>query len=89
MFISQVFQIDTDMNHAIFKGGVEEYTDYMVEYDQVVICTGSRPRKLPVKGAPTFKKDVFYLRTPDDANNIASRAKDSRVVVVGTSFIGK
>lgn len=77
------------MNHAIFKGGVEEYTDYTVEYDQAVICTGSRPIKLAVRGAPTFKKDVFYLRTPDDANNIATRAKDRHVVVVGTSYIGK
>ena len=71
----------------VFKGG--EYTDYTVEYDQVSICTGSRPTRLAVRGAPTFKKDVFYLRTPEDANNIATRAKNSNVVIVGTSFIGE
>ena len=71
----------------VFRGG--EYDDYTIEYDQATICTGSRPVKLDKPGVETFTNDVLYLRTPKEANNIASRAKDKNVVIVGSSFIGQ
>ena len=71
----------------VFRGG--EYDDYTIEYDQATICTGSRPVKLDKPGVETFTNDVLYLRTPKEANNIASRAKDKNVVIVGSSFIGE
>lgn len=86
-FPCQAFSIDTEMNHMVFRGG--EYTDYTIEYDQAMICTGSRPIKLDKPGTDTFTNDILYLRTPHEANNIATRAKDKNVVVVGSSFIGK
>nr|CAB3220714.1 apoptosis-inducing factor 3-like [Phallusia mammillata] len=58
-----------------------------VTYDKLVIATGGQPRTL----APTpgwNLKNIFVLRTPDDANAIAKASKDRQVVVVGSSFIG-
>ena len=71
----------------VFKG--REWTDYTVEYDQAVICTGSRPVPLDKPGVSTFPNNVFYLRTPDDGNTIANKAKGKNVVIVGSSFIGE
>ena len=45
-----------------------------------------RPRSLPVPG---FEGNVLLLRDPTQANAIASTAEGKRVVVIGTSFIGK
>jgi len=83
----QAFSVDTDMNHMVFRG--REWTDYTVEYDQAAICTGSRPITLDKPGTNTFSKDVFYLRTPTEANEIANKSKGKNVVIVGSSFIGK
>uniref|UniRef100_H2Z8R6 Rieske domain-containing protein n=1 Tax=Ciona savignyi TaxID=51511 RepID=H2Z8R6_CIOSA len=47
---------------------------------------GGRPRTLPIPGWDL--KNVFVLRTPDDANAIAKMAKDKKVVICGASFIG-
>ena len=33
--------------------------------------------------------NVFYLRTPEDANSIATLANNKNAVIVGTSFVGK
>jgi len=37
MTTMECFSLDTEMNHATFKGTFEgvDYTDYVVEYDQV------------------------------------------------------
>lgn len=34
-------------------------------------------------------KNVFHLRTPEDANSIASLANNKNAVIVGTSFVGE
>jgi len=34
-------------------------------------------------------KNVFYLRTYQDAANIATNSKDKNVVLIGSSFIGE
>ncbi|KAF6029297.1 hypothetical protein EB796_012392 [Bugula neritina] len=61
------------MNHTVFRG--IEWMDYTVEYDQAAICTGSKPITLDKPGTNTFSKDVFYLRTPAEANKIANKSK--------------
>ena len=45
-----------------------------------------RPRSLPVPG---FEGNVLLLRDPAQANAIATMAEGKRVIVIGTSFIGK
>ena len=44
------------------------------------------PRVLPIPGVDL--KNVFSLRTPDDANAIAKAAAGKNVVIIGSSFIG-
>ena len=59
----------------------------MVEFEQLIIATGLRPRRLTELGRPT--KGVHAIRTLDDA--IALRAElvpGARVVVYGAGFIG-
>lgn len=33
--------------------------------------------------------NVFHLRTPEDANNIAKLSNNKNAVIVGTSFVGE
>lgn len=54
-------------------------------YDKVFCGTGVYPRRFYLPGADL--KNIFYVRTHHDANNIANLAKDKNVVLVGTSFI--
>jgi apoptosis-inducing factor 3 len=57
-----------------------------LKYDKLLIATGSVPRKLGVPGSEL--KNVFYLRSYDDADNIIETAKSSKkAVVIGASFI--
>uniref|UniRef100_A0A673NHG5 Apoptosis-inducing factor 3-like n=1 Tax=Sinocyclocheilus rhinocerous TaxID=307959 RepID=A0A673NHG5_9TELE len=46
----------------------------------------SRPKPLSYKGKDVG--NVFHLRTPEDANSIATLASSKNAVIVGTSFIG-
>jgi 3-phenylpropionate/trans-cinnamate dioxygenase ferredoxin reductase component len=53
-----------------------------VEYDQLVLATGARVRKLPVPG-------VLYLRDADDALELKARLESAATVaIVGGGFIG-
>ncbi|MDQ1532522.1 MAG: hypothetical protein QOF28_283 [Actinomycetota bacterium] len=63
--------------------------DY-VDFDGLVIATGSEPRHLPAPDAAVAALDgVFVLRTLDDALAIRSRLDSGpRVVVIGAGFIG-
>lgn len=58
-----------------------------IKYDACLVASGGTPRKLFCPGASL--KNVFTLRTPEDAANIARVAqKGQKMVVVGGSFIG-
>lgn len=46
-----------------------------------------RPKPLSYKGQDVG--NVFYLRTPEEANSIAALASNKNAVIVGTSFIGE
>jgi 3-phenylpropionate/trans-cinnamate dioxygenase ferredoxin reductase subunit len=58
-----------------------------LSYAQLVICTGTRPRALPLPGA---KLDgVVTLRTIADVDRMRARlAKPGRVAIVGGGYIG-
>ncbi len=56
-------------------------------YEQLVICSGARLRKVNVPGAEL--EGVFGLKTIDDADAIAKKLDSARcVVVIGGGFIG-
>ncbi|MGD9987395.1 NAD(P)/FAD-dependent oxidoreductase [Pseudonocardia sp.] len=67
-------------------GCVVETADGPVPYDELVVCTGARPRPVPWHTPP---EGVFVLRSLDDA--AAVRAELERcptVVVAGAGFVG-
>jgi 3-phenylpropionate/trans-cinnamate dioxygenase ferredoxin reductase subunit len=58
-----------------------------IEYDKLIIATGTRPRLLPIPGAEL--SNVHYLRTVNDVNNIkAAISKGTKVLIVGAGYIG-
>lgn len=59
---------------------------YVCKYEIIPYFLGGRPRTLPIPGWDL--KNVFVLRTPDDARTIAKQAKHRHVVIFGASFIG-
>ncbi|CAL1545244.1 unnamed protein product [Lymnaea stagnalis] len=57
-----------------------------LKYDTLLVATGGQPRSLPIPGSDL--KNVYSLRTPNDANAIAENAQGKNVVIMGSSFIG-
>ena len=59
----------------------------MISFDTLVLATGARNRKLPVKGAEL--DGLMYLRTLDEAIELKERlATAERVTVIGGGFVG-
>ncbi|MDX8153295.1 FAD-dependent oxidoreductase [Patulibacter brassicae] len=59
----------------------------VVGYDRLVLCTGARPRSLPVPGGDL--PAVHVLRGAADAEAIRARLADvERAVVVGAGYVG-
>lgn len=58
-----------------------------LNYRSLVLCTGSRPRVLPIKGAEL--NHVFSLRNIDDARAIADALPEQgRLVIIGAGYVG-
>lgn len=58
-----------------------------IQYDRLLLATGSRPRHLTIPGADL--DGVFYLRTLDDAAALrAAVVPGTRVAVIGAGWIG-
>jgi 3-phenylpropionate/trans-cinnamate dioxygenase ferredoxin reductase subunit len=67
--------------------GVRLEDDSTIAYDHLVLATGARNRPLPVPG--TDLRNVFYLRTLDEAAALRTQVGTAkRAVVVGAGFIG-
>lgn len=59
-----------------------------IPYARLALCTGGRPRLLPVPGAKEAG-NLHYLRTHEDAEAIRSRLRPgARLVVIGGGYIG-
>ena len=80
--IVEVSNVNIDDKKVELKGHGSEFIDY----DYLVLASGSCPRKLNVPGHDL--NNIFTLRTTIDANKIADNVKSKKVVVVGSSFIG-
>jgi len=58
-----------------------------VEWEHLIIATGTRPRQLPVPGADL--KGVHYLRTIADVDGIrAELTSATKLVIIGGGYIG-
>jgi len=73
--------LDRDRGVVATKNGEE------IPYDACVLATGSEPIRLPIPGADD--PEVLVMRTVENSELLQSRAsKGSRVVVIGSGFIG-
>ncbi|KAF8819766.1 pyridine nucleotide-disulfide oxidoreductase domain-containing protein [Cardiosporidium cionae] len=69
------------------KNCIELANGENLQYDKVLVATGAEPRVLNIPG--NTLENIFVLRRPEDTAKIANFAKrNSRVVVIGSSFIG-
>jgi len=76
-----VREIAPERRSVILDGGES------LDYTDLVIATGSRPRRLEVPGSDLG--NVFYLRTLEDADAIGKElVTGRRLVVVGGGYIG-
>jgi len=58
-----------------------------IEYQDLILATGSRPRKLKITGSDL--QGIHYLRTLDDVNSIkAEMQTGEKLVIVGGGYIG-
>ncbi len=75
----------TGLDPAAHEVALEDGT--RLRYDRLLVTTGATPRRLNVPGAEM--DGLLYLRTLADARQLRRRVQTaSRVVVVGTGFIG-
>ena len=78
---SAVRELDPGRRSVVVEGGES------LEYTDLVIATGSRPRRLDLPGADLG--NVFYLRSLEDADSIGKElVAGRRLVVVGGGYIG-
>ena len=76
-----VREIDPERRSVVLDGGES------LAYTDLVIATGSRPRRLDLPGADLG--NVFYLRSLEDADAIGKElVAGRRLVVVGGGYIG-
>ncbi len=58
-----------------------------VDYDKLIIATGSRPRRLNIDGSDLA--GIHYLRTIEDVDTIRTEMADAKnLVIVGGGYIG-
>ncbi len=84
---SRVVAIDRASRRVLAENGIK------VEYDKLLIATGSRALIPPMRGtydaAGTMRDGVFGFRTIDDCNGIMATAKRSkRAAVIGGGLLG-
>jgi 3-phenylpropionate/trans-cinnamate dioxygenase ferredoxin reductase subunit len=75
-------ELDTHARSVVLDGGER------LGYDRVLLATGAHARRLSIPGADA--SGIHYLRTIDDSESLraALSAGGSRVVVVGSGWIG-
>ena len=78
---SAIREIDPQHRVAVLDGGDS------LPFTDLVIATGSRPRRLDVPGADL--ENIFYLRTLEDSDAIGKALlAGRRLVIVGGGYIG-
>ncbi|XP_069475226.1 apoptosis-inducing factor 3 isoform X3 [Ambystoma mexicanum] len=77
---TQVAALDIKNKIALLKNG------FKMEYNKLLIATGSTPKTLTCKGKEL--DNVFTIRTPEDANWVVKLAMSKNAVIIGASFLG-
>jgi NADH oxidase (H2O2-forming) len=85
MLKTEVTEIVPDSN--VVKVKREDGAEEELEYDSLIIATGSKPSSPPIQGLN--KKGIFSLRTIGDGKNIMTAGTHGkRAIVVGAGLIG-
>jgi NADPH-dependent 2,4-dienoyl-CoA reductase/sulfur reductase-like enzyme/rhodanese-related sulfurtransferase len=95
--INQNPNIDVKTQHRVTRINTTDKTvevlnlitndTFIYPYDDLVIATGSRPIIPDIEGVDS--KNVFVLKTLEDADKIKTAAKKAKnAVIIGTGFIG-
>ena len=78
---TRVSSLDVDAKTVTTESGET------IEYEKLMIATGSRPRKLSIEGSEL--EGIHYLRTIADVDGIAAAMKTAKnLVIVGGGYIG-
>lgn len=88
-YVKNDVQLVCDSAVSIDIDGRQVHTEAgnSLEWDQLALCTGARPRRLSIPGADL--DNVLYLRNAADVAQIREAARDAhRVVIVGAGYIG-
>lgn len=84
---TEVLDVDSKAKTVKIKN-IKTGEEETINYDKLVIATGSHPAAPPIEGAKE-KKGVYFLRTLQDAMDIASAAEKAKsAVVIGAGLIG-
>jgi len=77
----QVQRLDPEEHEIHFSNGD------VLKYDRILLATGGTPRSLSIPGGDA--RNVFVLRSMDDASAIVEAAKKAeKVMILGSGFIG-
>jgi NAD(P)H-nitrite reductase large subunit len=98
-YLSEVLRVDISLNTTVTAIDTKaraitiEGSDTIVSYDHLVVATGGKSRAFKrgeafaIEGAELG--NIYTVKTPDDTDAIQSTLESSsRVVIVGSSFIG-
>ena len=78
---TRVTAVEPEKHTVVLQDGT------LLEYDQLLLATGGRPRKIPISGLE--QENCFYLRSFADARAINDAAASSQyAVIIGAGFIG-
>ncbi len=78
--LDRVIKVDPESRQVILEGGL------MLEYDRLLIATGSSPVKPPIPGLE--EEGIYHMWTQDDAEALMPYyEKGGKVVVIGAGFI--
>lgn len=82
----RVVEIDTNGDGS---GSVGTRLGARYEFEQLVLATGARPRRLVIPGADSGTRGVVYLRDVEHALHVREQlARAQHVVVIGGGFVG-
>lgn len=89
MFLkSEVKKINPSSQTIVFEN-LETKEVYEEHYDKLIIATGSIPKVPPIKGVAD-SKNVFFLKTMEDAKTIKEKAMSGSkdAIIIGAGLIG-
>ena len=85
----EAVEVDAEGKRVLVKN-LEEGSEEWMEYDKLILATGSKPKILPVPGAHEFLgKGVYVVTTPEEGEILQGAARKAKTAaVIGGGAIG-